>query len=49
LIVRADLQRVGQGSHAGGFVGHSPHHAVKLADADLATAPVGIGNAADDA
>ena len=31
------------------FVGHSPHHAVKLTGADPAAAPVNIGNAANDA
>jgi hypothetical protein len=49
LVARGDRQRVGQGSHARGFVGHSPHHAVDLIGADLAAAPVLIGNAADDA
>ena len=49
LIARDDRQRIGQGSHACRFVGHSPHYAVKLIGADLATASAGIGNAADDA
>ena len=43
MIAGGDRQRSGQGSHARGFVGHSPHHAVKLTGADLAANAESLG------